>query len=220
MFSTYENDVKNITYNPSIGLSDHLTIHCTLNVDTQAIEEEPRTYYNYDKANFDLMRRILNKDWETILEQKSTQEAMDILDKAYNEAVRMGVPKRTVRTDKRSKPPWMTDEALKLTNKKNSAFIAYLYTKHPVAKRKYYSARNTANHAVKRSRKYFEKKLAEEVRRNTKGVWKFIKSQRASKSGIPDMRKPDGTLTTSDQEAAEVISSQYYNILIGKSFAG
>ena len=157
------------------------------------------------------MRKMLNKDWRTVLGNKSTQEAMDLLDEAYQEAVEKWVPSRTIKPGERPKPPWMSQYVLKLAKKKNSAFIAYMYTKHPVARRKYYTCRNKSNHAVRNARRYFEKKLAEEVRNNAKGVWKYIKQQKASKSNIPDLKKPDGTLTSCDQEAADVLSNQYHH---------
>ena len=76
---------------------------------------------------------------------------------------------------------------------------------------KYIRKRNEASHATKRARKEFETNLAKECRKNVKGVWKYIKSNK-KKSGIPDLKRPDGTFTKDATEAAEALSDQYSSV--------
>ena len=52
--------------------------------------------------------------------------------------------------------------------------------------------------------------IAKECRKNPKSVWRYMKSTNKMSSGIPNLKKQDGSTTTSDKETAEVLNDQYY----------
>ena len=194
IFSTEENDVENITYNPSIGSSDHIMLQCklTIKLKTQCFR---RVIYKYDQGDYTKMASLLDIDWERELRDCNIQEAMDKLDKIYKAAEEECIPKTTVSDQNvRVKPSWLNNHALRKIKRKYSSWIRFLNTKDGEDYLRYISRRNEATHATKRARKEFETKLAKECRGNSKGVWKYIKS-RNKNSGLPNLKKKDNTFT-------------------------
>ena len=212
IFSTEENDIEDVTYNPSIGLSDHITLQCRLKTKLKTTASN-RILYKYDSGDYKKMAEMLNIDWENELRDCSTQEAMNRLDKRYKAAEEECIPKTTLAgaLTCRIKPSWLSNHALRKVKRKHSAWIRYLNTKDGEDYLRYISKRNEATHACKKARKDFETSLAKECRKNSKGVWKYIKSRKKN-SGIPNLKKKDNSFTKTSKEIAETLNEQYYSV--------
>ena len=209
LFSSFENNISNISYNAPLGKSDHLSICCNIKVDLQPTVTN-KTYLNYNKADFKGMEKFFSKDWDEILQDKGVQEATDEFEKVYNEAVEKCVPKVTKSSDQRNKPIWMNNSTYRSVKRKYSSWVRYLRTKQEETYSTFASRRNQANNEVRKARKQYEKLIAKECRKNPKSVWRYMKSTNKMSSGIPNLKKQDGSLTTSDKETAEVLNDQYY----------
>ena len=211
IFSTEENDVENIKYNPSIGSSDHIMLQCKLKTNFRTPTSK-RVMYQYDKGDYKKMAEILNIDWTAELRGCSTQEAMNRLDQRYKAAEEECIPKSNINNPNGIiKPPWLNNHALRKVKRKHSAWIRWLNTKYGGDYLRYISRRNEATRATKQARKEFEQKLAKECRGNSKGVWKYIKSKKKN-AGIPNLKKRDNTFTTTAKEIAEELNQQYYSV--------
>ena len=211
LFSTDDTSVENIVYNPGIGKSDHITIQCKLKTKIET-NNFTRTVYQYDKGDYKRMAEMLTINWEEELGDLGVQEAMDKFEDRYKAAEKACIPSHTISdTSVRIKPVWMSNHALRVVKRKHSAWIRFLNTKDGEDYQRYVSKRNEASHATKRARKEFEKKLASECRKNAKGVWKYIKSNK-KKAGIPDLKRKDGTFTQNAGDAAEALSQQYSSV--------
>ena len=140
----------------------------------------------------------------------STQEAMDKLEHTIKEAVDQCVPHCTVTDNGRDKPIWMTKSALRIVRRKHSAWIRYLNTKEGEDYQTYIKSRNTAQRAIKRARKQFERQLIKECRTNNKGIWNYIRNITNTRGGIGQLFKEDGILTQDDREVAEVLNQHVF----------
>lgn len=211
IFSSEENDVENVIYNPSIGLSDHIMLQCKIKTKLKTPISK-RVMYKYDKGDYRKMAAILNIDWDNEFRDCNTQEAMDRLDRRYKAAEEECIPKATINNpNDRIKPSWLNNHALRQVKRKHSAWIRWLNTKNGEDYLRYIARRNEATHASKQARKEFEQKLAKECRGNSKGVWKYIKSRKKN-AGIPNLKKRDNTFTNTAQEIAEELNQQYYSV--------
>ena len=211
IFSSCETDISDVTYDASFGKSDHITLTCNINTQLQPAEAK-RSVYKYDKADFSKMRDMFKIDWNEKLRDKSTEESMQIFEEIYHQAVDECVPKTEVGADGRSKPIWMTRHAFRKVKRKYSSWIRYLNTKQGEDYLDYISKRNQSAHAIKQARKEFEKAIAKDCRKNPKGVWNYMKSTQKIKTKIPNLKKSDGSYTTSDEEIAEVLNQQYFSV--------
>ena len=159
------------------------------------------------------MKNMFNDvNWDEELKGKSVEQAMSVFETTYNNAVKSCIPRKEVHNDMRSKPLWMNQNALRKVKRKHSSWVRYLNTKQGQDFLEYKHRRNEATHAIKEARKEFERTLAKNCRKNVKGVWHYIKSSRKTKSLIPNLVKPDGTPTTTDEEIVEVLNQQYFSV--------
>ena len=120
-------------------------------------------------------------------------------------------PTNTFETSRQDKPLWLNFNALKKVKKKYHSWIRYLNTKQGQDYQEYVNNRNIANRAVRKARKDFEKSIAKDCRKNPKCVWRYVRSCNKMRTSIPNLKKKDGSLTTSDKEIADVLNEQYVN---------
>ena len=211
VFSSEANSLTSIAHLSSLGKSDHEAITCKILVKPISATCT-KSSYSYDKGNYERMRAMLDINWNDLLNNLSTQEAMDKVETLYKEAAERCIPKNLQsQSTNRKKPLWLNKNAMRRCRKKHSAWIRYLNTKTGESYRQYLSERNAANKEVRKSRREFERKLAKECKGGAKGVWSYIKKQRKSGNAMPDLKRKDGTYTTNDQEAAETLNEQYFD---------
>ena len=190
LFSTYENNISNITYNAPLGKSDHISISCDVHVNIKPIPTK-KVSYNYNKADYLNMRKFFEKDWDALLSNATVQEATDQFEKVYNEAVEKYVPKSTMLKDQCNKPVWMSKTSYRSVKRKYSSWVRYLRTKQDDTYEEYTKKRNESTNEIRKARKNYEKKLAKECRKNPKAVWRYMKSTNKIPSGIPNLKKED-----------------------------
>ena len=208
LFTNEEDMVGQLQLMDPIGASDHTSVAIRL---AFTREEEPptRAAFNYNKADYAAMGRMLEKDWRQLLEGKSAQEMADTIQAEIMEAVRRHTPTKNSRPNRIPKPSYMNSTALRKVKKKHSTWIRYLNTKAGQDHEDYIRARNEAAHACRKARRDFESRLAREIKNNNKAFWTYVNSRRKVKPGMPDLTKADGTIARENKEKAEVLNNQY-----------
>ena len=211
VFSTSEMDISNIVYDDGFGGSDHVTIKFNLITDIPATHHK-KTIYKYDKGNYSKMKEMLDLDWETLLEGKSINDAVQLLEDKVNESVKVCIPTKEIGKDERKRPLWMNENALRKVKRKHASWIRYLNTKQGCDFIEFTKHRNEASRAIRRARRDFENIIAKNVRNNPKGFWNYMNSNRKVRSRIPNLKRADETFTETDEEIAEELNKQYYNV--------
>ena len=211
LFTSFENNITNLVHDAPLGKSDHVTLTCQLNTDLKPVVLK-KVSYNYNKADYQKMKTMLNRDWESILSNKDTQEISDILAEAYDKAVDECIPKFKQRNSDIKKPLWMNQNAFRKVKRKYSSWCRYLNTKQSQTYKEYITKRNESTKENKKARKEFETKLAKECRTNQKAVWHYMKTMNRVASRVPKLKKPDGTFTSSDTEIANALNQQYSSV--------
>jgi hypothetical protein len=152
----------------------------------------------------------------TKLEGLNVTNAWDYLVDNIHNAMDKNIPKskpfNAALCKKKRKPLWMCNEALAKVKKKYHAWKRYTTTKHYIDYQAYIKLRNEATKGVRSAKRQFERKLAQEIKENTKGFWNYVRSNTKVKSGISDLSKDDGTKTSCDEEKAEVLNSFYASV--------
>ena len=106
----------------------------------------------------------------------------------------------------------MNQTAFRKMKRKYSAWLRFLNTKQGETYQEYITKKNESSHETRRARRNFEKNLAKDCRRNPKAAWRYMKSSNKVSNGIPNLKKPDGSMTTTDAETADVLNQQYYSV--------
>ena len=149
---------------------------------------------------------MLQKDWDSILADKTVQEASDLIEETYNKAVGECIPQYNHK-DSSTKPIWMNQNTFRKVKRKYSSWIRFLNTKQGQTHQEYQRKRNESTHENRKARREFEKKLASECRTNPKATWRYMKSLNRVSSNVPNLKKPDGNFTGSDSKIADTLKT-------------
>ena len=190
-----DHTINNLKYKPHLSNSDHIMLSFDVCFQFDKPKQVPKTRYNYQKTDVAKMNDMLNKDWSSELEGKSPEEAYNSFLETYTLAVEECVPKSITMVDnKYIKPIWMKADTLRLIKKKHNSHTRYLNTKQKADKAAYKVIRNKVTHQVEQDRADFERKVANEVKENTKAFWRYVNSSKKTRSSIPDLKCHDGNL--------------------------
>src|SRR5664279_4367358 len=109
------------------------------------------------------------------------------------------VPKKGNATNKNKKAIWLTYKAKNLVLKKRTVFAKYKDKDHQAVRK----INKKASKEVKKAKRNFEKKLAQNIKNDVKSYYAYVRSKCKSKVKLSQLVADDGTLTGSDQEVAE-----------------
>ena len=213
ILSTDKDMVSNITHIGHLGASDHHMITFDVQSTFKKTIKKTQTNFKYPQANLDKIAEHMNIKWDDELKDKTSEEAYTLFLTKYREARDLYVPKSTkTTTDKYIKPIWMKPATLNLIKRKKHAHIKFLNTRKLWDKLAYNSLRNQVTSETRRDRIAFERNISREIKNNNKLFWRYVNSQRTSKTSIPDLQRKDGSLTSDDQEKAELLNQQFTSV--------
>ena len=66
--------------------------------------------------------------------------------------------------------------------------------------------------ATRQDRIAFERNISKEIKNNNQLFWRYVNSQRTSRSTLPDLKRKDGTYTSDDKEKAELLNEQFISV--------
>ena len=213
ILTTDKDMIENIQHIGHLGASDHHLITFDMFSTFRKSVKQTKTRLKYHQTDLENFQKHLDINWEDELQGKNSDQAYDFFLSKYNEAVNLYVPKtKTTTSDKYIKPIWMKPATLNLIKRKKHAHIKYLNTRRMYDSLAYKSLRNQVTSATRRDRIAFERNISKEIKNDNKLFWRYVNSQRNSKTTIPDLKRKDGTLTSDDKEKAELLNEQFTSV--------
>ena len=103
-----------------------------------------------------------------------------------------------------------------IIRKKYTLYKRYKYSNLHYDYQNYIKARNEAKRQIKKAVREHEKKIACESKTNPKSFWKYVNTKLKRTTGINNLMKPDGTLTDSDSEKANILNNFFLQFLLQK----
>ena len=213
ILSTDSDMINNVEHLGHLGASDHHILSFDMVNTFKKPTQNTRTRYKYHQANLEGFSNYMSINWETELKNSNSEEAYDKFLKKYNEAKELFVPKTKITpSQKYVKPIWMKPATLNLIRRKKHSHIKFLNTRARTDRESYKSLRNQVTSATRKDRREFERNISKEIKNNNKLFWRYINSQRISKTTIPDLKRKDGTLASDDKEKAEILNAQFTSV--------
>jgi len=170
VFSKEPDLVCNVQELGNFGSSDHKLIVCNLDTHAGAVSER-KTRFDYNRMDINGLRDELRLiSWKSVLTgsvEDCWVRLKDILLDLRNKFVPVTVVK-----DK-GKVPWMNYRALKWIKKKHRVFRKYKNSNHPACRR----VSKIASRETKRAKYNFERKLAENIKKDTKSFYAYVKGK-------------------------------------------
>jgi hypothetical protein len=205
--------LDDLEYNAPIGKSHHsvltFTFQCYISPNLVT-----REFYQYHKGNYDGLRAHLGSmDWETKLQNKSTEETWTTIRSTILEAQRKYIPRKTVKgvEAKKKNPLWMNDKALTKVKKKHEAWKRYMKTREGADYQEYCRTRNQAKWATRQAVKQFEAGIAKDAKANPSRFYKYVRSKTNTKAGIGNLTV-NGQEAQSDTEKADMLNSFFSSV--------
>ena len=204
--------IDDITYLAPLGKSHHAVLKFEMRC---YVPEAPntRTTYYYDKGDYTTMKEMLKEvDWDSELDEHPVEDAWDIIKSKLEAATLKCIPTKKNRGTARRKPLWMTAAAKEKIKAKQKAFTKYRTTLDKKDYDSYARARNQAKWATRRAIQDLEKCIAKEAKTNPKAFFKYAKSKVKSRTGVPDLKKTDGGVASTDQDKANLLNTYFSDV--------
>ncbi|KAK7108399.1 hypothetical protein V1264_016145 [Littorina saxatilis] len=214
VLSNREDIVQEVSTLAGLGKSDHVTLNVKLAWFRKDSEGTKRP--NYSKADFAAINEYLKKvNWENEFSNLSVDDTWKKLRERIQTAVERHVP--VTRFSGRSTKKWMDKGTLRTVRKKHKLFRKWLESRDGKVYQEYCKVRNQARRACRKAQRLLEQTVAKQAKRNPKAFWSYVKNKTKTKTGIADLKKEDGTKTTSDQEKAEVLNAFFKSVFTAEA---
>ena len=203
-----ESMVQDLTYHPPLGESDHICLRFIVPLNAHQVDMTPS--HNIYKGNYEKMKNDLRQyDWKDLL-CNSFEKDYDVFFNILQHTLEKNTPLSRKATDKKN--IYMTNEALRMKNKKCRLWKRYLTTRARYDRVNYVQCKNDLRDLTRRLRYKFEQDLANKVKEKPKLFWKYAKSRLKSKSLVPSLTKPNGIKAIESEDKAETLNNFFASV--------
>ena len=193
--------------------SDHNMITWNVQVDIQKNAKNNWCIFDYNKGDYDAIRDELRKvEWNNYL-TGDTENRWQQFKKEIHRLQKLYIPTKSSKVQKPKKTIWINRRAIKAVDKKRRIFRKYKDIDHPAVK----SQNRTAKRELNRARKNFEKKLAENIKSDTKSFYAYIRSMSTSRVKPTTLKQNDGTETTSVEQTCNEFNQYFSSVFTNET---
>lgn len=213
LFSNEENMVSDVNINPPLGKSDHSLISFNFCGYTQRTSGTERL--NYNKADFDKMKSLLDKDWHGILSGKDIDGQWEIFAHTLRYASQNCIPMRRTNTNRRNKNGIQLSRKLQCKlRRKERLWRKYRKNGEQDIYEQYKRVRNQVRRLSRDTMKKYEEDIAKSAKDNPKRFWSYVKSKSKTRASISNLyRNSDKTeLTENESEIANVLGDFFSSV--------
>jgi len=215
IFSREPELVSDVKVLENLGSSDHNMVTCTIHhqCDTHVSHRQVR---DYNRGNYDSIRSELEEiNWDEFMCGEMIP-CWDRFKKLLLELEQKYIPlKKTPRRNHSNKPIWMTNKALKSIERKSKVFRKYKRHDHPAVK----AANSTAVRELKRAKHNFEKKLAQNIKQDSKSFFAYVRSKAKSKTQAGALLSERNDMLNSDKDIAERFNQYFSSVFTSEDLS-
>ena len=192
-----------------LGRSDHNVIKWDMNYLVELENPDPKR--DYKNANYDKMKDKLRKvKWSETLASKSAEQAWtttrDLLKQLIQDHVPMKAPPR------KKKSPWLTKRAQRVLRRKQRAWKKYQNRKTTKTLEHYANCQREAKYEVRKAKRDFEKKLAQNIKEDSKSFYAYVRSKQKVKDAIGPLKTDIGELIPPGQKTADTLNDFFASV--------
>jgi len=212
VFSNEEGMVRDLEHRAPLGKSHHHVLQFDFNCYVE--EEHSRdSRFCFSKGDFTQMEaEILGRNWVEEFSEQTAEELWSALEGTILHAMEEYIPKYQVHKTRKHRPKWFNDSVKIKVKEKQKCFARYMETRDTNDYQNYARARNQVKWETRKAVKIFERKIAEEAKRNPKGFFAYARGKMRTKENVAELRDNEGTLATSDADKAEMLNRQFCSV--------
>ena len=202
--------VENIEYEGRLGKSDHEILMVTMGLRAVGGDKTPDSR-NYDRANFDEMRKEMKEvHWEELLEQTDVETCWGIIKQFHDDLVDKWVPWRRKRKG-RASPKWMNAEIRKSVTEKKKAWKRWKGSGREDDKVEYKRWETNTKRQIRNRKNAVEKQIARESKTNPKIFYSYVNSARRTRSVIGPLMI-DGQLVVNSKDKSNAYNKYFSSV--------
>ena len=209
LLTTEESMVDSIRMIGKIGSCDHEAMLVDLKIKPKW-DEMTKVIRNYNRGNYDEMRKMMRIDWEKELANLDVERTWVTIEHKIAEAIDECIPEKRVVT--RGKPRWMTGEIAKTIKLKRNAWTRWKQTRSETEKNTYRKLEAKVKKMIRNEKKAFEKKLAKDAKANPKAFFSYLNSQRKTRPKIGPIKDGCGGIVTEPSVQANIFNAHYASV--------
>ena len=189
-----------------LGKSDHQALQWKTQIKSERIISS-RKVFDYTKADVvSIAAELSGIDWVQRFCNQGTVDCWNDFKKLLLGLESKYVPEKTIRA--KTKPLWMTHRALKAVKRRHRIFRKYKDAHHPACLR----ADSFANTEIKKSKRNFELKLAENIKNDKKSFFAYAKCRTKSRPRVGPLVDKNGLEVNDDTLLTEILNDQFSSV--------
>ncbi|CAG2217784.1 unnamed protein product [Mytilus edulis] len=213
LFTSHPGQLNRCKTIPPLGNSDHDIVLLDFSHGLQKPKQQKRKIYLWKKANIAMINQHLkekynifkNTDFEDVNSLWTNIKGL-ILD-----AINQHVPTRNTLT--KHSHPWMNSELRRLSNKKQRAYtLAKSSGKTRDIKKYKFLKSQLQKEARQAHSNYMEDIVSDDLQKNPKRFWSYVKSRKQDASQIVTLKSKDGFLHSDTDTKVSILNQQFQSV--------
>ena len=179
--------VDNVKICEPLGSSDHNQIHFSIKIQTE-ITGKKQGRRNFNKGKYKQMRTYLASiNWTDLMKDKTATECWIILKDEIEGIIETFVPIQN--QGKRSRKKHLSKEAIRKIAYKQIMWRIYRNTGNIEDYNNYKKALNLATAEMRKSKRSFEQKLANDIKNDSKSFYAYVRSKQKVRDKVGPQKK-------------------------------
>ncbi len=210
VFTNEDNMISIIEHLAPLGKSHHQVLKFNYKCYTVAktcVEKK----FCFIKGDYNMMQLLLNKQNWDVMNEMSGKKSWNHLEAILQEGIQKTIPKRKTNVTHR-KSKWMNERALLKLHEKRKHYNTYIRTRQGSDYAAYARARNQVKWECKNARREFERKIADESKKNPKAFYSYARSKMKTKDDVADLEDTAGYTATKDIDKSKVLNDFFCSV--------
>ena len=209
ILSTEPELVEGVNVGCPVANSDHNTIKFVIAAEIVG-RNRKREVARYHKADYEkICNELETVQWKEILEGKEVEQAWNIIKEEMLESVRRWVPKGIGKT--RKYPFWMKSRIRKMIKARDRAWKRYCEKPSYENHQTYKIRRNGVTKEIRRAKRDFEIKIAENIKEDPKTFYAYVKSKSKTIASIGPLKWKE-KIIEEEEEMADVLNEYFASV--------
>ena len=210
VLSSQKEFVDNVVIQEPLGSSDHNQLHFNINIKSDKTKVK-QCRRDFRKGNYKEIRKSLALvDWDDKMKNKTATECWNILRGELDSAIDSHVPMK--KQGKRSKKKHLSKEAFRKIRYKQNMWRVYKHTGKDKDYDAYKEALNAATNEVRKSKRNFEHKLAQNIKSDSKSFYAYVRSKQNVRDRVGPLEDNAGNKITQGIVMAEELNMHFSSV--------
>ena len=210
VLSSQKEFVDNVEIQEPLGSSDHNQMHFNINIKSDKTKVK-QCRRDFRKGNYrEIRKNLAHIDWDEKMKNTTATECWDILRGELDTAIDSYVPMK--KQGKRSKKKHLSKEAFRKMRYKQNMWRVYKHTGKDEDYEVYKEALNAATNEVRKAKRNFEHKLAQNIKSDSKSFYAYVRSKQNVRDKVGPLEDNAGNIITEGCLMAEELNVHFSSV--------